>query len=201
MALGLLGRRERVLTAPAVHLVPKPQEVLAPPTTAVATRPNARCVLQSRDVRAAGTGRRLMPSIFAAAERFPSTCRRISMMCSRSTSPSAGGVTVAEGTTPLASRVRGRTPTPSCLNVPANSRSDSMVPSASIHARSIAFLSSRTLPSHRPFRSSRSALVVSPVIGFPIRFAQSRTKAAVRYGMSSRRSRNVGTVTSTIFRR
>ena len=67
-------------------------------------------------------------------------------------------------------------------------------------ARSITFFSSRTLPSHA-LQQHRSAGGVRPLIGLRIRCAHSRMNAAVRYGMSSRRSRSGGSVTSTMFRR
>ncbi|PYR94576.1 MAG: hypothetical protein DMF84_05330 [Acidobacteria bacterium] len=82
-----------------------------------------------------------------------------------------------------------------------SSRSVMNSPSARIQARSITFRSSRTLPSHAASPSSRSAPGDSPSSGFCSRSDVARTNAAVRYGMSSRRSRSVGSLTSTMFSR
>ena len=89
----------------------------------------------------------------------------------------------------------------SCPIDPLSSRSEIVVPSARMHARSMAFRSSRTLPSQRAFSSRRSADGVRPLSGFRRRSEQSRMNLAVRYGMSSRRSRSGGSVTPTTFSR
>src|SRR6185436_6536711 len=136
--------------------------------------------------------RRLMPSILAAAMRFPLTCRRTSTMCPRSTELSAG-----ENARPCAVwPVAGAGP-----RLASMSRSVMRFPSASMHARSTTFFSSRTLPSQEAVSSSRSATAVIPVKGLRMRWAQSPMNAAVRYGMSSRRSRSGGSSISTTLSR
>ena len=122
-------------------------------------------------------------------------------MCSRSTWSSAAGDSAARGVDVSAARARDAGIGTSAANAPASSRSEMTEPSAIIAARSMAFFNSRTLPSHRAPSSMRSALEVRPDSGLCMRCAHSRTKIAVRYGMSSRRSRSGGSATSTTFRR
>ncbi len=103
-------------------------------------------------------------------------------MCSRSIASSFAGASALRA---IGSALRGRgaCACSSGPKAPASSRSDTSVPSVSMHARSITFFSSRIFPSHRAFRSTRSACGVRPVTGLRIRCAQSRRNADVRYGM------------------
>ena len=135
-----------------------------------------------------------MPSTFAAAMRLPFTWRSTSRMCSRSIvferrrrgrRRARGGRSAAHRAAP-ALALRGRT------------RRRARAPRAACRRRACrrarsTFFSSRTLPSQRALQqhalgapaSARESACASAA-------AHSRMNAAVRYGMSSRRSRSGG---------
>ena len=135
--------------------------------------------------------RRLMPNRRAAAALLPRASRSACSTCARCAFVRKAGSHVEALAAGADSVNTGGVGVSIAGGIAAStSRSLSIFPSLSKHARSITLRSSRTLPGHGACSSVRSAAAVMPMSGRLSRSVTSRRNTAERYGMSSRRSRS-----------